>query len=211
METSEMFWLFVLLDQLLLMGPTRADQLLLTTHTSQTVGHSDGEGSGVNFTTENHQNSEDSTGARGDCLIDTDMGLVAVGAAGGLLLSLLVATFILACQVLLLQRRAHFTQTSLSNMDLVSDAQDWGTDQAEARGLIGPCDTDVMLEEVRVDTKMKDEKEAELLEEAGGGRREGSTAKCSDPEQKGTQIQSSSSKDSCLDVPGDLQDMPVVV
>lgn len=216
METIEMIWLSVLLNQLLLMDSPHADQLLSAPHTSQTVGYSDSErpvvSQGLNVTTEDYQNFENSTGAvRGDCLIDTEMGLIAVGAAGGLIICLLVATFILACQVFFLQRRVHFSQTSLSNMDLVSDTQYWGTDQAEARGLIEPCETDVMLEEVRVDTRMKEKKQAELLEEAGGGRQEGSIAKRSDPEEKVTQIQSSSSKDSCLDVPRDLEDMPLVV
>lgn len=211
METIETFWLFILLNQLLLIDSTSADQFILTTHTSQTSDYSDRDRSPA-FTTESHQNSDNSTVApRGDCLIDTEMGLIAVGSAGGLIFCLLVATFILACQVCILQRRVHAPPTSLSNMDLVSDAQDWGTDQAEARGLVGPCDTDVMLEEVRVESESKGKKQAELPEEAGGGRQEGSTAKSSDSEEKVTHIQSSCSRDSCLEVPKDLEDMPLVV
>lgn len=211
METIETFWLFILLNQLLLIDSTSADQFLLTTHTFQTGDYSERDTSVV-FTTESYQNFDNSTFApRGDCLIDTEMGLIAVGSAGGLIFCLLVATFILACQVCILQRRVHAPPTSLSNMDLVSDAQYWGTDQAEARGLLGPCDTDVMLEEVRVECKSKGKKQAELPEEADEGRQDGSTVKSSDPEEKVTHIQSSSSRDSCLEVPKDLEDMPLVV
>lgn len=165
------------------------------------------------FTPSDDKNFTDSiNGTRADCLIDTEMGLIAIGSAGGLIVCLLVATMVLACQVCQLQRRVYVPRTSRSNMDLVSGTGYWGTDRPEIGGLVGPCDTSVMLEEVRADSKMEEERQAEIqeaMEEAG--LEEGATAMAFDPEDKASQMKSSSSRDSCLEVPRDLEDMPLVV
>lgn len=156
----------------------------------------------------------DNNGTRLDCLIDTEMGLIAVSSAGGLIMCLLVATVVLACQVCQLQRRVYAPRTSRSNMDLVSGTGYWGTDLPEVGGLVGPCDASVMLEEVRADSRMEEERQAEI-QEAGEGAgtelEEGATAMAFDPEEKASQMQSSSSRDSCLEVPRDLENMPLVV
>lgn len=168
------------------------------------------------LTSNDHTNSDDkdNNGPRLDCLIDTEMGLIAVGSAGGLIMCLLVATVVLACQVCNLQRRVYAPRPSRSNMDLVSGTGYWGTDLPEVGGLVGPCDASVMLEEVRADSRMEEERQAEIREAgegAGAGLEEGATAMAFDPEEKTSQMQSSSSRDSCLEVPRDLENMPLVV
>lgn len=102
-------------------------------------------------------------------------------------------------------------------MDLVSGADHWGIDQPEVGGLVGPCDASVMLEEVRADrkcqdAKMEENRDAEIQEareETGAGLEEGATGTDFDPETKGYTMLSS--RDSCLEVPRDLEDMPLVV
>ncbi|XP_071378314.1 uncharacterized protein [Centroberyx affinis] len=153
------------------------------------------------------------TGA--DCLIDTQMGLIAVASAGGLILCLLISTLVLACQVCYLQRRARAPRPSRSNMDLVSGTGYWGTDRPEVAGLVGPCDSSVMLEEVRADGEMEEKKGEAAIRQEGekveAGLEEGAKAMAFDPEEMAGHMQSSTSRDSCLDVPRDLEDMPLVV
>ncbi|XP_049432795.1 uncharacterized protein LOC125889112 [Epinephelus fuscoguttatus] len=217
--TRTSLWLFLLLNQLPFC-PTDADQDLSTLQPNSYKTEDQG-GSSVpavepSFTTIGHTNSPDteSNGTRADCLIDTEMGLIAIGSAGGLIVCLLVATVALACQVCLIQRRVYAPRTSRSNMDLVSGTGYWGTDRPEVRGLVGPCDASVMLEEVRSDSKMEEERQAEIpeaKEEGNAGLERGAMAMAFDPEEKASQMQSSCSKDSCLEVPRDLEDMPLVV
>lgn len=215
--TRTSLWLFLLLNQLPFC-PTDADQDLPTTYSYKTK---DDDGSStpaveLSLTTTDRANSPDTdtSGTRGDCLIDTEMGLIAIGSAGGLIVCLLVATVVLACQVCSIQRRVYAPRISRSNMDLVSSAGYWGTDRPEVQGLVGPCDASVMLEEVRADSKMEEDRQAEIREargEAGAGLEEGAMAIAFDPEDKTCHMPSSSSRHSCLEVPKDLEDMPLVV
>lgn len=217
MEGTRTLWLFLLLSQLLFC-PSNANRDLSTTHTYSSQSEDHGGSSTppveLSITTTDHASSaNDTDGTRADCLIDTEMGLIAVGSAGGLIVCLLVATVVLACQVYQLQHRVYVPRTSRSNMDLVSSTGYWGTDRPEIGGLVGPCDTSVMLEEVGADSKMAEERQAEIqeaMEEAGAGLEEGATAMAFDPEKAG-QMQTSSSRDSCLEVPRDLENMPLVV
>lgn len=217
MEGTRTIWLFLLLNQLPF-RPTDAGQDLSTTYSSTAQE----EGSDptaptveLSLTTIDHTDFTNGTSdTRGDCLIDTEMGLIAIGSAGGLIVCLLVATVVLACQVYQLQRRAHMPRSSRSNMDLVGSTGYWDADRPEMGGLVGPCDTSVMLEEVGADSKMDEERQADIqeaMEEAGAGHGEGATALGFDSEEKAGQMQSSSSRDSCLEIPRDLEDMPLVV
>ncbi|XP_050921696.1 uncharacterized protein LOC108900003 [Lates calcarifer] len=217
--TRTSLWLFVLLSQLPFC-PTDAGQGFSAMQTTNTYKTPDQDGSSTaamesSLTTVDHTNSPDTdtNGTRADCLIDTEMGLIAIGSAGGLIVFLLVATVVLACQVCHIQHRVYALQTSRSNMDLVSGTSYWGPDQPEAGGMVGPCDASVMLEEVRAESKMEEERQPEIpevREEAGPGLEEGATVTVFDLEEA-SQMKSSSSRDSCLEVPRDLEDMPLVV
>uniref|UniRef100_A0A1A8M6T8 Uncharacterized protein n=2 Tax=Nothobranchius TaxID=28779 RepID=A0A1A8M6T8_9TELE len=209
MEATSTLWMCLLLNQLLL-DPVEADPLLSITQTysAKTQEHSGSLMYSVEpyvVTTDHQSFDNDSDSTRGDCLIDTEMGLIAIGSAGGLIFCLLVATIVLACQVFQLQRRVYVPRTSRLNLDLVGSTHYWGPDQTEVGGLVGPCDTNVMLEEVKVESKMKEERRAEKEEATGevGRGLEGITGMCFDHEDKDSQIQSSSSRD--------LEDMPLVV
>lgn len=214
--TRTTLWLFLLLNQLLLC-PTEDLSTTQTTlnKTEDKVGISISVTEPSLSTTE-HVNSShtDTNDTHGNCLIDTEMGLIAIGSAGGLIVCLLVATVVLACQVCHIQRRVSAPRTSRSNMDLVSSTGYWDTDRSEVGGLVGPCDASVMLEEVREDSNMEEERRGEIKEvkkEAGTGLEEGATAMVFDPEEMAIQLQSSIPRDSCLVVPRDLEDMPLVV
>lgn len=153
-------------------------------------------------------------GTRGDCLIDTEMGLIALGSAGGLIFCLLIAIVVLACEVCRLQRRVGAPRTSQSNLDLVSSTHYWDTDQAEAQGLVGPCDANVMLEEVTPDSFVKDDMEdsrQEEMVEAEECYEEVARAFDYTEADNVDQMQTSSVRDSCLVVPLNLEDMPLVV
>lgn len=220
MESTGVSWMFLLLLLQLSLCPAEAD---LTTTQASSESH------GVSLTPALESSSSpsdhidsfdsDTNGTRADCLIDTEMGLIALGSAGGLIACLLVATVVLAFQVWHLQRRVHTPRTSRSrsNLDLVDSAGYWGDDRPEAQGLIGPCDASVMLEEVGGDGKTEEEEEeesqAKVPEEVSAGPEEGAVALAafSDPEDKPAQMESFSSRDSCLEVPRDLEDMPLVV
>lgn len=208
--TRTILWLFLLLNQLLLC-PTDADQGTSTTQTNTQTG--DQNGSSVTAT-QTSLNTTDHTKCSGNCLIDNEMGLIAIGSAGGLIVCLLIATVVLACQVCQIQRRVSAPRTSRSNMDLVSSTSYWDNDRPEVRGLVGPCDASVMLEEVREESNMEEQRQAEMREvkeEAGKGLEEGATAMVFDPKEMAIQMQSSIPRDSCLVVPRDLEDMPLVV
>ncbi|XP_040901455.1 uncharacterized protein LOC121186739 [Toxotes jaculatrix] len=215
--TGTALWMVLLLNQLLFCS-TDAGQHLSTmpTNISNTEEQSSTTAMQPNLTTTDRTNypDTDTNGTRADCLIDTEMGLIAIGSAGGLIVCLLAAIVVLACQVCHLQRRVYAPRTSRSNMDLVSSTGYWGTDQPEVEGVVGPCDASVMLEEVKADSNIEEERLAEIQEargDAGARLGEGATTMAFDPEEKASQMQSSSSRDSCLEVPRDLEDMPLVV
>lgn len=208
--TRTSLWLLLLLPQLPFC-PTEADQNL-----SSTAPYSSSVTERSLPTTIDRTSfpDTDANGTRGDCLIDTEMGLIAVGSAGGLIVCLLVSTVVLACQVCRIKGRVPPPPTSRSNMNLVTSTGSWRTAQPEVQGLVGPCDASVMLEEVRADSKIEEDGQAEIQKargEAGGGFEEGATAMSSDPEETACHLPSSSSRDSCLEVLKDLEDMPLVV
>lgn len=146
-------------------------------------------------------------------MIDTEMGLIALGSAGGLIVCLLTAIVVLACEVCRLQRRASAPRISQSNIDLVSNAGYWGTDQAEVQGLVGPCDTNVILEEVTPDSYTKDDMEngrqGAMVEDEENYEEMAKAFDYNDIDN-GDQMPTSNVR-SCLVVPLNLEDMPLVV
>lgn len=208
MEGTRSLWLFFLLNQMPYCH-TDTHKELSTTQTYSS--EADDQGARLSpevkpsLSSNDYKNSTNGTYA--DCLIDTKMGQIAIGSAGGLIVCLLIATVVLACQICQLQQRVLHPRTSRSNRDLVSGADYWGTDRPEVTGLVGPCDTSVMLEEVRADILIKEEKHG--MVEGGPGLEEG--AKATAFEENASQMQSSSSRDSCLEVPKDIENMPLVV
>ncbi|XP_034086398.1 uncharacterized protein LOC117555590 [Gymnodraco acuticeps] len=199
--TNTSLWLFLLLSQLLLC-PTNANQDLSTTqpnlHATESQESSLTTAVEPSLATNGHTNPPeiDMNGTRADCLIDTEMGLIAIGSAGGLIVCLLVAVVVLACQVYILQRRHYAPRHS-------SGAGYWDVVQSEDRGLVGPCDSSVMLEEIKEEGKMEEDRQAS--EEAGAEQ----VALL--PQENTSQMQSTNSRYSSLEVPRDLEDMPLVV
>lgn len=212
--TRTSLWLLLLLLQLLL-RPTDADQdpLSEAPHLYQPEASSSRSASEPNITQAGANDTEaDAGGPFCDCLMDTELGLIAVGSAGGLIFCLLVSTVVLACQVYHIQRRVYVPRTSRSNVDLVSGRCYWEAEQPEAQGLVGPCDASVMLEEVREETEGESREEnREQREEAGAGREEQAATTNVNAEEKTGRMLTSRSRDSCLEVLKDLEDMPLVV
>lgn len=201
--------LLLLLLNLLHLHQADVDQNLLsqTPHLQTEVSSSDSAPE-LNVTTKDDTNDTDA-GANGtfcDCLIDTELGLIAIGSAGGLIFCLLVSTIVLACQVYHIQHRVYVPRTSRSNVDLVSGTCYWEANQPEAQGLVGPCDASVMLEEVREENQ-EDPRE-ERREEAGTGQEEQTNYNSG---EKMGHLSTSRSRESCLEVLKDLEDMPLVV
>lgn len=150
-------------------------------------------------------------GTRGDCLIDTEMGLIALGSAGGFIVCLLAAIVVLACEVCRLQRRpGSGPRTSQSNIDLVSSAAYWGADQAEVQGLVGPCDASYAKDEME-NGRQGAMVMQEMAEEEEGDYEEGAAAfQPRDTDEDG-QMPSAHVRDSCLVIPPNLEDMPLMV
>lgn len=205
--------LWFLLLNLLRLCQANADQDLLSEmpHLYHTGTGSPGPTAELNVTTKDYTNytRADANGTFCDCLIDTELGLIAIGSAGGLIFCLLVSTIVLACQVYHIQHRIYVPRTSRSNVDLVSGTCYWEADQAEAQGLVGPCDASVMLEEVRAENE--GDSHEENREEPGTGREEQGAATNFNSGEKMGQLSTSRSRDSCLEVLKDLEDMPLVV
>lgn len=201
--------LLLLLLNLLHLHQADVDQNLLSqTPHLQTEASSSDSAPELNVTTKDDTNDTDA-GANGtfcDCLIDTELGLIAIGSAGGLIFCLLVSTIVLACQVYHIQHRVYVPRTSRSNVDLVSGTCYWEANQPEAQGLVGPCDASVMLEEVREENQ-EDPRE-ERREEAGTGQEEQTNYNSG---EKMGHLSTSRSRESCLEVLKDLEDMPLVV
>lgn len=153
-------------------------------------------------------------GTRSDCLVDTEMGLIALGSAGGFIVCLLTAIVVLACEVCRLHRQVSAPRISQSNIDLVSNVADWGTDQAEAQGLVGPCDTNMILEEVTPDSYTKDDVEnrtqGAMLDDEENYEEMAKTFDYNDTDNA-DQMPTSNVRDSCLVIPLNLEDMPLVV
>lgn len=205
--TRTTLWLFLLLNQLLLCSTAEPST---TTQRDQGGSSVTATQPSLSITGPTTPTSTDPNCTCSSCLIDSEMGLIAIGSAGGLIVCLLIATVVLACQVCQIQRRVSAPRTSRSNMDLVSGTSYWDNDRPEVRGLVGPCDASVMLEEVREESNREKEMR-EVNEEVGRGLEEGATAMVFEPEEMTIHMQSPIPRDSCLVIPRDLEDMPLVV
>lgn len=140
-----------------------------------------------------------------NCFIDAQLAFIATAAAGGIILILLTSTIVLACTVSSQKRRQRTPRPSRSNADLVSGTGYWGTEKNEG-GIVGPCETSVLLEEVKADGE-----EEEGNDGAAGSSQYIHTSNAArEPESVPTAMQSSTSRDSCIDPIG-LENMPLMV
>ncbi|XDV32144.1 hypothetical protein PO909_003027 [Leuciscus waleckii] len=139
------------------------------------------------------------------CFIDAHLAFIATATAGGIILILLTSTIVLACTVSSLKRRHRTPRPSRSNADLVSGTGYWGTERREG-GIVGPCETSVLLEEVKTDGE-----EEEFQDGVAGPSQYINTSNAAaDSESVPTAMPSSTSRDSCID-PISLENMPLMV
>ncbi len=137
--------------------------------------------------------------------INAQLAFIATATAGSIILILLTSTIVLACTVSSLKRHHRAPRPSRSNADLVSGAGYWGTERREG-GIVGPCETSVLLEEVKTDGE-----EEEIHDGAAEPSQYIATSNAAgDSESIPTAMQSSISRDSCID-PISLENMPLMV
>ncbi|KAL7848898.1 hypothetical protein SRHO_G00205210 [Serrasalmus rhombeus] len=138
------------------------------------------------------------------CFIDPQLAFIVAVSSGGLIIVLLISTLVLTCKVISLKRQCEARRPIHSNVDLVSGTGYWGTETIEG-GIVGPCETNLLLEEVRTDAEDEeahDEAEEPILHH--------STTTNMDVECAPVAMQTSTSRDSCLD-PKELENMPLMV
>lgn len=139
------------------------------------------------------------------CFIDAQLAFIVTASAGGVILILLTTTIVLACYVSKLTRRHRGPRLSRSNVDLVSGTGYWGTDKREG-GIVGPCETSILLEEVKTDGEEEEVQDGE----ADSSQYISTTNSAHNSESVPPTIQSSSSRDSCIN-PINLENMPLMV
>ncbi|KAL7831917.1 hypothetical protein AOLI_G00294650 [Acnodon oligacanthus] len=138
------------------------------------------------------------------CFIDPQLAFIVAVSSGGLIIILLISTLVLTCKVISLKRQCEARRPTHSNVDLVSGTGYWGTETIEG-GIVGPCETNLLLEEVRTDAEdeeVHDEAEEHILHH--------STTTNMDVECAAVAMQTTTSRDSCLD-PKELENMPLMV
>lgn len=165
--------------------------------------------------------------------IPAEVAFVVVASVGTLVVLLLASVLVLACQVCRLQRYQHAGRHTRSNVDLVSGSGYWGAGaRAEGGGLVGPCDASVMLEEVKAQEELAGNREDEEDESEEGSEvvvTEDSRARAGItvapvgelvalgeadtilPPPPPPPMPGSTSRDSCLEMGKDMEDMPLVV
>lgn len=163
------------------------------------------------FSTEGLQNqtealaSESPAVAGSDgCFINPQLALIVVYSSGSLILVLLISVLVLAYKVITLKQQCKARRPTHSNVDLRGSGH-WSTERAE-QGIVGPCETNLLLEEVQTDgddAVGQEEEEAAMLHQ--------SNTKNKDEENVLATMQSSTSRDSCIDPAKELEDMPLVV
>lgn len=139
------------------------------------------------------------------CFIDPQLAFIVAASIGAVILILLITTIVLACNISKLKRHNLAPRQSRSNADLVSGAGYWGTERREG-GIVGPCETSVLLEDVKTDG----EEEEIQDEDAGPSQYISTTNSSQNIESVPTTIQSSASRESCID-PINLEHMPLMV
>lgn len=138
------------------------------------------------------------------CLIDPQLAFIVALSSGGLIIILLISTLVLTCKVIALKRQCHSRRPTRSNVDLVSGTGYWGTETIEG-GIVGPCETNLLLEEVRTDAEDEEvpEEEEEPIVHHCPTTNMGT-------ENASVTMQTSTSRDSCID-PKELENMPLMV
>lgn len=170
--------------------------------------------------------------------VPAEVAFVVMASVGSLVVFLLASILVLACQVCRLQRQQYSSGRghTRSNVDLVSGTGYWGAGtRAEGGGIVGPCDaSSVMLEEV----KAQEENGADGSDFDQEGTEEGSEVLVTQDSrpQSGISVApvgeliaigetddnttlppppppmpGSTSRESCLEMGKDLEDMPLVV
>lgn len=162
------------------------------------------------FTTHGLQNQTEApasvspAGGSEGCFIDPQLALIVVASSGSLMLVLLISVLVLACKVITLKRQCKARRPTHSNVDMRGSVH-WTTERAE-KGIVGPCETNLLLEEVRTDADdaaVQEEEEEAMLHQ--------SNTKNKDEENAMGTMQSSTSRDSCIDPAKELENMPLVV
>ncbi|XP_076832045.1 uncharacterized protein LOC143477341 [Brachyhypopomus gauderio] len=139
------------------------------------------------------------------CFIDPQLAFIVATSSGGLILILLISTLVLTYKVITLKRRHRVRRPNRSNVDLVSGTGYWGAERTEG-GIVGPCETNLLLEEVR--TEGEDEEEHDGAERVVTQQSSGANT---DAENVPGTMQVSTSRDSCIDPVKELENMPLVV
>lgn len=159
------------------------------------------------FITDGLQNQTEATasvtpaGGSEGCFIDPQLAFIVAASSGSLMLALLISVLVLACKVIALKRQCQTRRPTRSNVDLRGSGH-WSTEQAE-EGIVGPCETNLLLEEVRIDAEAQEEEEEAMLHQGN--------TKNKDEANVLATMQSSASRDSCIDPAKELEDMPLVV
>lgn len=135
------------------------------------------------------------------CFIDPQLAFIVVAASGSLMLVLLISVLVLACKVITLKRQCQDRRPTRSNMDLRGSGH-WSTEREE-EGIVGPCETSVLLEEVKRDGEEQEEEEEAILHQSNSDN--------IDEENVLATMQGSTSRDSCIDPAKELENMPLVV
>lgn len=142
------------------------------------------------------------TEAPDGCFIDPQLAFILVAASGSLLLVLLISVLVLACKVITLKRQCQDRRPTRSNTDLRGSGH-WTNEGAE-EGIVGPCETSVLLQEVRRDGEEQEEEEEEaILHQSNTDNIDGENVLAT--------MQGSTSRDSCIDPAKELENMPLVV
>ncbi|GAA6097368.1 uncharacterized protein LOC123992627 [Tachysurus ichikawai] len=151
-------------------------------------------------------------GGSEECFIDPQLAFIVVLATGSLILALLISVLVLVYKVFTLRRQCQARGLHRSNAD-VRGSGHWNAERAE-EGIVGPCETNLLLEEVQADADdaaMPYKEEEEEEEEEEEAMLHQSNTKIKGEKNVLVTMQSSTSKDSCLDPSKELEDMPLVV
>ncbi|KAJ0063850.1 hypothetical protein NL108_012541 [Boleophthalmus pectinirostris] len=189
-----------------LLSPSRPETSTSPNPTSEPTTESPN--ANTTFVTSAPSAEQNTTGA--ECLIDNQMGLIAIGSAGGLIVCLLFTVITLACQVHQLRRRVYIPRSSRSNLDIAGSAGYWAN---AAAAMERAGDASVMMDEMKTaegaeeregeelgEIREEEEDEEEEEEEEGGAG--------VSPEEKPL-MHTSESRES--DLPQDLENIPLVV
>lgn len=164
------------------------------------------------FSTEGLQNQTEAlasespaVGGSDGCFINPQIAFIVVASSVSFMLVLLITVLVLVYKLITLRRQCKARRPTHSNVDLRGSGH-WSTERAE-QGIVGPCETNLLLEEVQTDGDdavcQEEEEEEAMLHQ--------SNTKNKDEENVLATMQSSTSRDSCTDPAKELENMPLVV